>query len=809
MSETGPIKPENSPGAPDVTSPANEIALANLDSHAKFTSVNALMAEIIGRKPAETSGIPFSDAFPKLPARISDAITKVLTGTIPSFESKITLDTNTQTNRFHLSLHSTHDTEGLTLILRPVYSMAHIERALIRRLEFEQLITDLSGELAQLPPDKTDAAVTSALGRIVEHLGMDRSTLFEIRARSNEVHTRYSYSRPGIKPAPSIRVDNRFPWMWSMLSQNEIISLSSPDDIPADAAMDRHWMAEIGPHAIVIVPIQVAGRLAYLFTLESFHPVEIWPREIISRQRLAGELIASAAARKLSYLELKRRLEFERTLRKTSALFVNPSPEQFDDDMEAALKTLVELTEVDRASIGIFTKDATSIRMRHAYAREGAARPPAVLTRSSLPWFTQRILDGESVHFNSMEEVPVEAAKEAEMMRSEGMTSYLGLPLRVDSTILGFLSFATLGEEKDWDSDIVSNLEVAASVMSNAIARRDADLEVAALRKELEQENLLLKEDTAAFRGHETIVGMSACIRDILGRVAQVGPTRATVLVTGETGTGKELIAKAIHDASDRRNRTMVKVNCAALPSTLIESELFGREQGAYTGAMTRQIGRFELAHRSTLFLDEIGELSTELQTKLLRVLQEGEFERLGSPKTIKVDVRIVAATNRDLAKAVSEGKFREDLFYRLRVFPLSVPPLRDRLEDIPALVWSFVKEFSRTMGKAVERIPKEDIAALQRYAWPGNIRELRNVVEHAMIVATGTTLRLDLPTSGVANSNRAASLHDSMTAHIEGVLTRTGWRIKGPGGAAEILGINPATLRSKMKKLGIRRPIL
>jgi len=248
-------------------------------------------------------------------------------------------------------------------------------------------------------------------------------------------------------------------------------------------------------------------------------------------------------------------------------------------------------------------------------------------------------------------------------------------------------------------------------------------------------------------------------------------------------------------------------VNCAALPATLIESELFGREKGAYTGALSKQIGRFEIADGSTLFLDEIAELPTDVQAKLLRVLQDHQFERLGGTKTIRVDVRLIAATNRDLDKAVREGRFREDVYYRLNVFPITVPPLRDHIEDLPELVWAFVDELSRKTGRSIDAIPKECVEALQRYAWPGNVRELRNLVERSMIASKGPTLRIDIPLPPSPSSSTNLTLENAAREHILRILKTTRWRIRGPGGAAEILGMKPTTLDARMAKLGINRP--
>ncbi len=293
----------------------------------------------------------------------------------------------------------------------------------------------------------------------------------------------------------------------------------------------------------------------------------------------------------------------------------------------------------------------------------------------------------------------------------------------------------------------------------------------------------------------------------MLSQIEQVAPTTATVLLLGETGAGKEVFAEALHELSPRRQKRMVRVNCAAIPSALIESELFGRERGAYTGAISRQAGRFELADHSTIFLDEIGDLPLDAQAKVLRVLQDRVIERLGSPHPIKVDVRVIAATNRDLEQAVADRTFREDLYYRLNVFPIRVPPLRERVEDIPTLVWSFISEFSTAFGKDIESLSKSSLEALQSYAWPGNVRELRNVVERAVIVATGRQLVIDPPRPILPTARRKSlKFVDVEIEHIRAVLESSGWRIRGAGGAADLLDMKPTTLESRMAKLGITR---
>ena len=340
-------------------------------------------------------------------------------------------------------------------------------------------------------------------------------------------------------------------------------------------------------------------------------------------------------------------------------------------------------------------------------------------------------------------------------------------------------------------------------------ARKQGELEIERLKEQLQADYSYLQEEIKLTHDFEHIIGNSNELKYVLHKVEQVAPSNTTVLILGETGTGKELIARAIHSSSPRRHRPLIKVDCASLSPTLIESELFGHEKGAFTGAQSRKIGRFELAHGSTLFLDEIGELPLELQTKLLRVVQEGEFERLGSSQTLKIEARIIAATNRDLEEEVRKGRFREDLWYRLHVFPITVPPLRQRREDIPLLVQNFVNRFSRKMGKEITKIPQQVLETLQQYSWPGNIRELENVIERALIDNTGPVLQLAgkiNATLALTPASPGKSLEAVERAYILQVLEEVRWKIDGKDGAAAKLELNPSTLRSRMRKLAIVR---
>ncbi|GMU84495.1 MAG: sigma-54-dependent Fis family transcriptional regulator [Planctomycetota bacterium] len=400
-----------------------------------------------------------------------------------------------------------------------------------------------------------------------------------------------------------------------------------------------------------------------------------------------------------------------------------------------------------------------------------------------------------------------------ERVKPYGVESLCWLPLTTARGRLGALVFTSKRSATYRASDLPF-LQLVATQVAVAVENALAFQEIEALRDKLAKEKAYLEEEVRTEHDFGDIVGENAALRGVLQQVETVAPTDSTVLIRGETGTGKELIARAVHDLSPRKSRTFVKLNCAAIPTGLLESELFGHEKGAFTGAISQRIGRFELAHQGTLFLDEVGDIPLELQPKLLRVLQEHEFERLGGTKTIRVNVRLVAATHRDLAEMIVEGRFRSDLYYRLNVFPVSLPPLRERPDDIPRLVRHFTQSFARRMGRRLETIPASVMDALVHYSWPGNVRELQNVIERAVILSKGPTLQiaaadLEAPAEPPADPRGGGSdtLSDAEREHILRVLRETNWVLGGPKGAADRLGMKRSTLHWKMKKLGISRP--
>ena len=519
--------------------------------------------------------------------------------------------------------------------------------------------------------------------------------------------------------------------------------------------------------------------------------------------------------RKRAELALEERLRFEQLLTDLSATFINQSPDRIDSVIDDGLRRLLDALGHDRSSVAQFSQDTGQAVVTHSCAVSGVEPfPVGIVVDDRLPWYVTAVRSGTTLFLKCLpDDFPPEAAKERQVCIAQGIKSTVAIPLRVSGSVLGIISFSFLREYCEWPEEVVSRLQIIGEVFANAVLRKRSDeairialAENERLRERLEQENVYLREQVTLKYHHGRIIGKSRALKKVLSEAERVAATDTPVLLFGETGTGKELLAQSIHELSARKDRPMVIVNCASLPATLIESELFGREAGAYTGAVSAQVGRFTLADGSTLFLDEIGEFPVELQAKLLRVLQDGRFERLGSPESITVNARIIAATNRDLEQAMREGKFRADLYHRLHVFPIHIPPLRERPEDIPLLVWAFVEVFGRRMGRKINTIPRKTMEHLQRYSWPGNVRELSNVIERAMILTTGDSLLVETP---ILSGGRQPlkSMKEGMREQILRVLQETDWRIRGAGGAAEILDMRPTTLEARMAKLGITRP--
>ncbi len=517
-------------------------------------------------------------------------------------------------------------------------------------------------------------------------------------------------------------------------------------------------------------------------------------------------------------LSISERLKFEEMISTLSSNFINLPSKMIDEKIEEGLKIIGDFLAIDVSALSQFIENGESLKVTHSSSSIKSSLLLGQVLDNNVPWYTEKIRAGETIILpNVAEDVPMEARLERAYFTREGYKSHLGIPLFVGKQILGFISFSSLTVYRSWPQDLVKRLRLVAEIFANILMRKKTEeslekafSEIRSLKNKIELERNYLRDEIRLEHNFENIIGQSEALQYVLFKIEKVAPTDSTVLVLGETGTGKELIARAIHHASGRKEKPFLKVNCATLTANLIESQLFGHEKGAFTGAHARHIGRFELADGATIFLDEIGELPLEMQPKLLRVLQEGEFERIGGSRTIKVDVRVIVATNRNLEAEVENGRFREDLYYRLNVFPISIPPLRKRMDDLPLLVNVFTKKFSKKIGKHIGQIPKRTMNILENHTWPGNVRELENAIERAVINSPGPSLEvvedyapgIGLPT----RDSLGRPLSEVEREYIMAVLDGKKWIIEGSDGAAKALGLAPSTLRNRMIKLKIKR---
>jgi formate hydrogenlyase transcriptional activator len=502
--------------------------------------------------------------------------------------------------------------------------------------------------------------------------------------------------------------------------------------------------------------------------------------------------------------------QFERLAATLSSQFARLHVEEIASAIVDALESVGTAVDVDACALIEFT-DAQAVSAVHTWPTG-----EATFGESGCPprWLLDRLTRREVVP------IPIGDSPSSDASRPINERAGLAVPVVVAEQVVCALVIWARRSSRRWTVPVAERVRLIAEILGVALQRcrhetalRASVAMIERLNARLAADNVYLKEEIKTYHDFDDIVGEGPKLRLALTRLGQVAPMNSSVLLLGETGTGKELFARALHDRSRRCTRALVRVNCAALPPTLIESELFGHEKGSFTGAVSMRQGRFELADGGTIFLDEIGDLQPEMQAKLLRVLQEGEFERVGSSRTQRADVRVIAATHRDLEADVAAGRFRADLFYRLSVFPIYLPALRERIEDIPSLVWFFIQRHQRDLGRRITQVPRAVMLALQQHSWPGNVRELENVIERAMIRTTSDTLMLDETFERVKSqpagdgSATADTLDAIQRAHIESILVACGWRINGKHNAAERLGLHPNTLRFRMKKLGIVCP--
>ncbi|MGI9328546.1 MAG: sigma-54-dependent Fis family transcriptional regulator [Pseudomonadales bacterium] len=683
------------------------------------------------------------------------------------------------------------------------------------RSEFEALITDISVRFLNDDGD-TDALTDGVLRELGELLCVDRVSFLKIDTREQSLIPTRQWIADNIQddyPIDYTDVTANFPWLVGKIMANEQVVIDNIDQFPDAANNERQYCEDLGIQSFTMVPTTLGGEVKGALALDNISKPKIWDDSILRRLQIVAHIISNAQDRARSMREIAELHRFENVLSKMSTAFVNLRPEHVDGKIEADLGTVAASLGADVVTL-LQPEQHGEFVVTHEWFSQKFNGDGFKNTHVGevFPWLLNRLMQNEPLVISALSDFPAEAAQERSAMEQQGLESVLWVPFQIRGELAGYLAINAI-IQRTWPDALVQRLRLLGEVFGEALNRRDAELRlqksfkrIKLLKEQLQQENLFLRQEVIQTQAHDEITGDSAALRATMAKVEQVAATDATVLILGETGTGKALISQAIHNLSQRSDKLMVTVNCAVLPSSLVEAELFGREKGAYTGALSRERGRFEIADGSTILLDEVGELPLELQAKLLRVLQDGVFERLGSSKSQHVNVRVLAATNRDLAEDVEEKKFREDLYYRLNVFPIEVPPLRDRIEDVPQLVWRFVQEFSQSMGKSIDMIPHTTMDSLKAYNWPGNIREVRNIIERAMIISKGPVLEVELPSNATTLQRSSKRLTDIEREHILAVLESSGWRIRGVGRAADILGLKPTTLEARMKKLGIKR---
>jgi transcriptional regulator with GAF, ATPase, and Fis domain len=648
-----------------------------------------------------------------------------------------------------------------------------------QRLRFEAFLSNVAAGLLDARPEDLDDAIQASVVELGAYLGSERGGVGLFSEDGRSLFYKHGYFAPETTTLfYETDLAQALPWYIAQVRAGRTMIFRGQLDVfPPEAEAERRAVAALGLKSAILLPLSAGGQILGALGVDHLTVPCSWPPDLVSRLELLASVYAQTLYRRRARQRLQRAYDLNRSVLASVAS---------------------EIVVLDGAGRVVAVNEA----WRRSARRDGL--PPDLLSPG-----TDYLAVAETARARGQ----IEGGEGLDGMRAvlSGREPSYQAPHRYVSPAGEIRHYLlTMSRRERGDGAVVVHTDVTELEETKSALERSLE-EVRELKERLEAENVILHQQVRHARGFEEIVGRSLALGRALAQVEQVAPTDAPVLLLGETGTGKDVIARAVHERSRRRERPLVTVSCAALPSTLVESEVFGYEKGAFTGALQRTIGRFEVAHGGTLFLDEIGELPLEVQGKLLRVLQTGEFERLGSSKTIKVDVRLIAATNRDLEREVREGRFRADLFYRLSVFPISLPPLRERPEDIPLLVWHFIGRRQAGLGRAVERIPERLMRAFTAYAWPGNVRELENVVERALIMTSGDTLAADPAFLEVAPAVSAAgptaTLAEAERAHILSVLEDCGWKVSGTGNAADRLGLSRSTLQFRMKKLGIIRP--
>lgn len=691
---------------------------------------------------------------------------------------------------------------------------------------FQQYIFGLSAEFISMPATEVAAEIDKRLREVGKFWDFDQIVLSRLADRGTRLKTIHAYNAEGIDTADTVVETAFLPWLMKIIHQGQPVAMTRVlDELPVDALSDRRHLESIGVKSSIILPFIVGGSVQGGLCFNTIRHHRIWPQALLHELQYLGQILAGSLERQKAFEHIQYSMRFDRLLYEISATYINLPAKDIVRFIQKDLGRLGSFLNAERCLFYLSGKEEGAFEINDTYnwwlqEDEDHIKQIRIWIRSNPGFYDhfefcfEKWSKGEIVKFTNLDELPPEAHKLKQIHERFGTRSWLSIPIFVGGAIVGALVVATVRKQRIWPEELIPRIRLFGEIFANAIKRKESEeslqkafLEIKDLKRQVEADYVYLRDELTLEHNFEEIIGQSDALKSVLVKVQQVAPTDSAVLIQGETGTGKELIARAIHHVSKRSERPLIKVNCATLTPNLIESELFGHVKGAFTGADERRVGRFELAHGATLFLDEIGELPLELQPKLLRVLQEGDFERLGGSRTIRVDVRIIAATNRNLEKEVERGRFRSDLWYRLNAFPISIPPLRRRLEDIPLFVHHFVNKYGTRIGKRFRKIPKKAIKQLERYSWPGNVRELDNIIARAVITSEEGSLQIQIPETPSSGSRKQRTFREMEKTFILQILENSGWKIEGRTGAAKRLDLKPSTLRYRMKKLQISRP--
>lgn len=707
------------------------------------------------------------------------------------------------------------DPDYFIAVIEDISKRKKVEEALKKETEFQKLISKISTLFINIPVVDIDQAINKQFKEIGEFFNADRVTIGQLSEKGEVLAATNMWFSDKVN-AEKLATDMMgatYPNLVNHLKDQKYWSFSNPDDF-SHWHPERETIEKMDFKSGLVINTSFEKSILEIFVIDIMHSNRVWTKNIIEQVKLLGNIFSNALNRKHAEQALLKEAKFKQLVSQLSSKFTALSGVEFEHAIENSLAEVGSFFGVDTVRLYQLSPQGEVLKFRLKWQSDQLA-PQNEMTEihnMTYPNLAAHYSSGKSIEFNKFVDSP-KWPEVRNILKFFGTKAGVGVPLESDNSCVDVFAMDTVISDYQWPDGIIEQAKVVGKVLLSAILRREAEViiqngysEIRQLKDQLKQENIYLKEEIKVTKNFDTIIGQSSALKYVLHRLEQVAPTNANVLIGGATGTGKELFANALHKISLRKDKPLIIVGCASLSPTLIESELFGHDKGAFTGADNTRIGRFELANGATIFLDEIGDLPLELQPKLLRIIQEGEFERLGSSKTRKVDVRIIVATNRNLEEEVEQGRFRRDLYYRLSSFIITIPPLKERTDDIPLLVNFLVDKFAKRHNKNIKTIPKSVMRKLTNYSWPGNVRELENVIENALIISDKGILIVELPSISKSSSMHRTKLQDIEKDHIISVLESTNWKLGGTGGAAEILGLKRTTLYAKMEKLGIEK---